>query len=151
MIRRMKIEDLDRVMEIEHELFKEPWKKEDYEDQFSEDKKDLCYLYVKEVDNKIVGVAGFWQIFDRAEIITIGITSDYQGRGYGQKLLEEMINQAIQNASETMFLEVRVSNTKAQNLYKKLGFEQLRVRKDYYADNHEDAIEMVKVLGGLNA
>lgn len=151
MIRRMKIEDLDKVMEIEHELFPEPWKREDYEDQFSPDKADLCYLYVAEENDGIVGVSGFWQIFERAEIITIGVTSDYQGKGLGKALLEEMISAAIKNESEIMLLEVRVSNTKAIKLYESHGFETLRVRKDYYSDNHEDAYEMCKVLGGLNA
>ena len=42
-----------------------------------------------------------------------------------------------------MTLEVRVSNTLAQNLYVKYGFEVVGRRKSYYSDNKEDAYNML--------
>ena len=45
-----------------------------------------------------------------------------------------------------MTLEVRCSNKVAQRLYKREGFQVVAVRKQYYSDNLEDALVMVKVL-----
>ena len=58
-------------------------------------------------------------------------------------------DEAIKNESEVISLEVRVSNKVAINLYEKFGFITMRTRKSYYQDNHEDAYEMAKALGGL--
>ena len=49
---------------------------------------------------------------------------------------------------EAAFLEVRVSNLKALELYKSEGFIIMRKRKSYYSDNYEDAYEMAVPLGG---
>jgi len=145
MIREMTLADLDKVMQLEVDLFKgDAWKKENYEYELKEN--DLSKMYVEQMDNEIVSYGGLWFLFENADITTIGVAKKYQGQGYGEKMFEHLLNICKENACEFVHLEVRVSNTKAINLYKKFGFEVIRTRKGYYSDNNEDAYDMMRGL-----
>jgi ribosomal-protein-alanine N-acetyltransferase len=67
---------------------------------------------------------------------------DYRRRGLGEFLLVSLIDVAYTIGAKWVTLEVRVSNTIAQNLYQKYGFREAGVRRRYYSDNHEDALIM---------
>ena len=146
MIRKMTHEDLDRIDELEQELFTSPWPKEEY--IYEIDKNPFANVYVLEEDGVIVGYFDYWILYEQAQIATIGTKKTHQRQGYGQEMLAFMINQASQEGCEVMSLEVRVSNEKAIRLYEKNGFIKVNTRKNYYSDNHEDAYLMVKPLGG---
>ena len=87
-------------------------------------------------------------MFENADIGNICIDLKYQGKGYGEFLLKDLIKNCIKKEVEFLHLEVRIDNYKAYNLYEKMGFIKTRIRKGYY--NGTDAIEMVKGLLGLN-
>lgn len=87
----------------------------------------------------IVGFAGMWLSFDEAHITTIGIDPPYRTQGLGEVLFLCMIDEAIARGANWLTLEVRVSNTAAQSLYRKYGFSIHGTRKRYYSDNNEDA------------
>ena len=70
------------------------------------------------------------------------VDNDYRSCGLGEFLMIGAIDSAINNSSELLTLEVRVSNHKAQKLYSKFGFKQKGVRKNYYLDDREDALIM---------
>jgi ribosomal-protein-alanine N-acetyltransferase len=90
----------------------------------------------------IVGFAGIWVLADEAHLTNIAVRSQYQGRGIGERLLITTVDLAKELKADTMTLEVRVSNTGAQNLYRKYGFKQVGLRRAYYVDNREDAMLM---------
>jgi ribosomal-protein-alanine N-acetyltransferase len=90
----------------------------------------------------IIGFSGIWIMTDEAHITNVAVSEAYRGRGIGELLLIATIDLARELKATTMTLEVRVSNTVAQNLYSKYGFKQLGLRKGYYLDNREDAIIM---------
>jgi ribosomal-protein-alanine N-acetyltransferase len=90
----------------------------------------------------IVGFAGLWLMLDEAHITTIATHPDYRGRGLGELLLCSMTKIAYDIAAQRVTLEVRVSNTIAQNLYRKYGFMVVGTRRRYYSDNNEDAYIM---------
>ena len=148
MIEEMLEEDLDAVLEIEEEVFTSRWTREQFLYELNEN--EFSHLYVVREDDKVIAYAGLWTLFERAEITTIAVSKTNQGRGYGKKLLKHLLRIAIANNCDICSLEVRPSNLVAIGLYESLGFEKLRIRKDYYTDNHEDAIEMLKAIGGLN-
>ncbi|EFR96227.1 ribosomal-protein-alanine acetyltransferase, partial [Listeria ivanovii FSL F6-596] len=75
-------------------------------------------------------------------VTNIAIHPDYQGNHYGEALLREMIRIAKDCGVIRITLEVRVSNDVAQGLYKKLGFQNGAIRKNYYPDTKEDALVM---------
>ena len=90
----------------------------------------------------ILGFAGMWILYDEAHITTIGIDPDHRGRGLGELLLVDLFEEAIRRRANWLTLEVRVSNTAAQELYRKYGFAVHGTRRRYYSDNNEDAYIM---------
>ncbi|MFH1775506.1 MAG: ribosomal protein S18-alanine N-acetyltransferase [Chloroflexota bacterium] len=90
----------------------------------------------------IVGFAGFWIMADEAHIISIAVRSEYLRQGMGELLLIALIDLAVELGASMITLEVRVSNTAAQQLYYKYGFIQVGRRRAYYVDNREDALIM---------
>lgn len=72
--------------------------------------------------------------------------SRYQRKSIGSFLIDEIEKFAIMNRCETLSLEVRVGNRDAQKLYRKLGFQSRTIKKGYYTENNEDALDMVKIL-----
>jgi ribosomal-protein-alanine N-acetyltransferase len=92
----------------------------------------------------VVGYGGMWFIIDEAHVTNIAVHPDYRQRKIGEMIVQEMIKTAKENGINGMTLEVRVSNTAAINLYKKLGFVDYGIRKGYYADTGEDALIMWK-------
>ena len=72
----------------------------------------------------------------------MAVHSEYRGKKIGDKLVKEMVKLCKGNNIVAMTLEVRSSNTVAQNLYRKYGFKMGGIRKEYYSDNKEDAIIM---------
>jgi ribosomal-protein-alanine N-acetyltransferase len=89
-----------------------------------------------------VGFAGLWLMVDEAHITTIAVHPEYRRRGIGELMLSALIQIAYDIHARHVTLEVRVSNSVAQNLYRKYGFREAGLRRRYYSDNHEDAIIM---------
>jgi ribosomal-protein-alanine N-acetyltransferase len=90
----------------------------------------------------IAGFAGIWVLSKEAHITNIAVRQKYQRRGLGEQLLLTTIDLAQEMKASGMTLEVRASNTAAQNLYRKYGFTQTGIRRGYYLDNREDGIIM---------
>jgi ribosomal-protein-alanine N-acetyltransferase len=94
------------------------------------------------VQATMVGYGGIWLTLEEAHITTIAVTPDVRGRGVGELLLNALIDHAYDLRAETITLEVRVTNTVAQKLYVKYGFQPAGTRPRYYTDNGEDALIM---------
>lgn len=140
-IRRMRMKDIDAVTAIEQATFARPWSRESF---CQELERNVAARYlVAETDGRVVGYAGAWIILDESHITNIAVADEYRGRGIG-KLLTRALLQYLSNLGACYAtLEVRVSNERAQNLYKSLGFVSVGKRKRYYEDNQEDAFLMV--------
>jgi ribosomal-protein-alanine N-acetyltransferase len=83
-----------------------------------------------------------WMYVDEAHIATIATHPEWRGRGVGKLILHNLMREAQRRRAANVTLEVRASNTVAQNLYRKYGFEEVGLRKAYYQDNREDALLM---------
>jgi ribosomal-protein-alanine N-acetyltransferase len=81
-------------------------------------------------------------MINEAHITTIATHPDYRGRGIGELMISTLVGFAYTTQARYVTLEVRVSNSVAQNLYRKYGFSQTHIRRRYYSDNHEDAYVM---------
>ncbi|MDD5701657.1 MAG: ribosomal protein S18-alanine N-acetyltransferase [Dehalococcoidales bacterium] len=90
----------------------------------------------------ICGFVGLWLMVDESHIINIAVRESYRGKGIGELLLISSIEKSTQLKARTVTLEVRASNTVAQNLYSKYGFSRAGIRRGYYTDNKEDAFIM---------
>ena len=90
----------------------------------------------------LVGYAGLWLMVDEAHVTTIGVSPTYRGQGVGELLFLGLVDISREMKAHRMTLEVRVSNSSAQALYRKYGMEVAGMRKRYYSDNGEDAYIM---------
>ena len=97
-----------------------------------------CTIAVE--DDRIIGFLAFEQVMDEGSIVEVAVHPDCRRKGIARSL----ITAAIQSAEglDTVFLEVRESNTPAVGLYESLGFERIGVRKGYYDHPKEDAVIM---------
>lgn len=139
----MSLTDLPAVLTIEsQQIF--PWS----EIQFKDFLTTPYECMVLETQNTIIGFAIMKVVVDEAEILNIAIDAAHQGVGHGRFLLTAMLILAKEQRAETAYLEVRVSNAKALNLYEKLGFSRTGTRKGYYRaiNGSEDAILMRCIL-----
>lgn len=138
--REMTVDDLDDVMEVELNSFATPWSRDAFFNELT--KNQFAHYLVVEVDQKVVGYCGVWIIVDEAHITNIALLPDFRGMRLGEALMARIIELAKRIGAMRMTLEVRVSNVRAQSLYRKFGFEKGAVRKQYYSDNLEDALVM---------
>lgn len=90
----------------------------------------------------IVGFAGMWLMLDEAHVTTICVAERFRGKGFGEVLLSEVMDEAAEIGARRVTLEVRVTNHVAQSLYRKYGFTGEGIRRRYYSDNNEDALIM---------
>jgi len=136
--------DIDRVVAIEEESNPVPWTIKNFKDCIE---KGYYSLVLKE-DNKVIGFAILSVSTEESHLLNIGLTSLKRGRGLGRELLEKMIMAAEVMGSKKIFLEVRISNIIAIDLYKASGFKEVGLRKKYYRlkEGREDAILMSKSL-----
>ena len=136
--------DIDRVVAIEEESNPVPWTIKNFKDCIE---KGYYSLVLKE-DIKVIGFAILSVSTEESHLLNIGLTSLKRGRGLGRELLEKMIMAAEVMGSKKIFLEVRISNVIAIDLYKASGFKEVGLRKKYYRlkEGREDAILMSKSL-----
>ncbi|WP_202080802.1 ribosomal protein S18-alanine N-acetyltransferase [Caldalkalibacillus salinus] len=139
-IRRMVIEDVHQVMNVEHAAFTTPWTPQAFYNELLNN--HFAHYIVAMVDQRVVGYCGTWVIIDEAHITNVAVHPDYHGRKIGHTLMQEMMNISRYYGANKMTLEVRASNLIAQALYHKLGFKKHGIRQGYYTDNNEDAIIM---------
>ncbi|MBU4046962.1 ribosomal protein S18-alanine N-acetyltransferase [bacterium] len=143
-IRSMEIDDLKKVLEIEKQSFPVPWT---YDLFFSElTRNRYARYFVLEKDKRIIGYLGFWLMRDNIHITNIAIAEKFQRRGYGGKLLKFVEEEAIVHKIKKISLEVRRSNCIAQDMYRKYGYKVMRVLRNYYQEEKEDALVMEKKL-----
>jgi [ribosomal protein S18]-alanine N-acetyltransferase len=138
--RRANVEDIDQIHAIEHVCFPNPWSRTAFINEIVNN--HFATYFIVEIEEKQIGYCGVWVIIDEAHITNIAILPEYQGHKFGEALLRNVMMFAKASGAKTMSLEVRVSNLVAQNLYRKLGFQEGGIRKNYYSDNGEDAIVM---------
>ncbi len=137
--RAMQFADIDAVMDVELTSFVSPWSRDAFENELNN---NLGHYLVLEDEDGVVGYAGFWQIFEEGHITNVAIINDKRGRGYGRKLIGDVISRARDLGIERMTLEVRPSNAVAIALYSSFGFKEVGRRPKYYYDTGEDALIM---------
>jgi ribosomal-protein-alanine N-acetyltransferase len=94
----------------------------------------------------VVGVILGWAVVDELHVINVATHPDFRRRGVGRALLQTALERAIHDGTRLVLLEVRRSNRAALGLYRAHGFSAMGVRRAYYSDNSEDAIEMMLAI-----
>lgn len=133
--------DLDAVMEIEHLAFSTPWVREAFVDELTRPWARLEVLRQK-ASNRVVAFCNYWLVSDELHILNIAVHPNERRHGHASRLLAHIVSEAHRASFRLLMLEVRVSNTAAQALYRKFGFREIGRRPKYYADTGEDALLM---------
>ncbi|PQZ96056.1 ribosomal-protein-alanine N-acetyltransferase [Arthrobacter sp. MYb227] len=140
----MTIADLPEVWALETELFPaDAWPYEMFAGELT--LSDTRNYWVVEDGPRIVAYCGLMSVLPLADVQTIAVIPEYEGRGIGSHLLVTMIAEATDRSATDLLLEVRADNPRAQNLYERFGFEAIHRRPRYYRDG-VDAVIMRKVL-----
>lgn len=140
MFRAMQVGDIEQICLIEIACFPTPWTADAFLNELEHN--HFARYVVMIWNDMIIGYAGMWTILDEAHITNIAVLEEYRGRKLGERLLRELVVQAMGYGMRRMTLEVRTSNYTAQRLYEKFGFQAEGKRRAYYSDNGEDAIIM---------
>lgn len=137
-IEKMNITDLKLINFSEFDDF---WNISNLEDDLLSENSEW---YIIKIENKIIGFAGIKIVLDEADIMNIAINKNFRGQGFAFKLLSYIIEKCQNNNIKKINLEVNEKNIPAINLYKKLQFNEIGRRKNYYDGN--DAILMSLIL-----
>ncbi len=140
-LRRWKYEDILRISELEKECFpQEPWSYRMLADSFENENfiGVLC-----DDGGEIAGYGGLTLGYDTADIDNIAVAESYRGGGIGGAMLEWLVAAAAERGMTRVFLEVRVSNSRAMALYLKHNFKGVYARTRYYTDG-EDCLVMAR-------
>ncbi len=133
LLRDLDYEDIKTVGSLEQELFPvDAWPLQMFYEEFF--RPDTRRYIVAEVDGVIVGYAGVMIIDTTADIQTIAVLPDHEGRGIGTAMLHELLAEAARRGAREVLLEVRADNPRAQLLYTRTGFTQISTRRRYYRD-----------------
>ena len=175
LLRPMSVADLPQIAEIEAESFPSAWPSSAYKKELqrnslarytvavgrtaprSPERRGLSRVVsgIRGMRNSatdeapqdpIAGFIGVWFMVDEAHIVTVAVRQSERRKGVGELLLLAAFDLAREKGVHVLTLECRVSNTAAQALYEKYGFQRLGIRKRYYPDNNEDALIMTPPL-----
>jgi ribosomal-protein-alanine N-acetyltransferase len=144
-LRRAGREDVDRVLEIEKEGFLHPWSRELVERELDHTWSRLL-LAEEGPGGAVVGYIVFWIVHDEVHVLNVATSLAARRRGVGRALMVASEEEGRRLGARLSTLEVRRSNAPAIALYLALGYRQIGVRPNYYAEEREDAIVMVKQL-----
>ena len=143
-IEKMQLNDIKTILDIQKLSYNDGWKEKDYIYELKENNFAL-YLIIK-LKEQIIGFIGTHLIFEQAQITQFTINKQYQNKTYGSILINYLHEYIKDNGIEVISLEVRVSNIKAINFYKKHKYNIVATRRNYYPDNNEDAYLMIRGL-----
>lgn len=137
-------EHLDQVLAIERS-FAAPWTREMFLQELRA-QQDVSESLVAMRDGEVVGYVLSWFVADEIHIVNLAVALSWRRRRIGTRLMQEICARGLRRGLVMATLEVRVRNEPAIRLYETLGFRQVAIRRNYYADNGEDAIVMLKDL-----
>ena len=133
----MSIKDLNKIYDLELESYDFPWTKEILRD---------CILYKYDsfsvfFGENLVGYVIAKITYLETHVLNLTVKKNFRKKGIGKSLIELIISEARLRNSENIILEVRISNIEAQSLYKKLDFQIIGTRTNYYEseNSREDA------------
>jgi len=143
-LRPMREDDLEQVMAIELRAYPFPWSLGIFRDCLRADHPS----WVLHLDERIIGYFLISLGAGEAHILNVCVDPDYQGRGYGRRMLRAIQQVARGRGAQRLFLEVRPSNRGAIALYFNEGFNEIGRRPRYYPgrEGREDALVMAMEL-----
>ena len=136
----MRRRHLRTVLRIESQVYLRPWSLSLFMSELA--LRSSRAYYVARVNGMVVGYAGLMMSGDDGHVTTIAVDPAWHRHKIGTRLLLTLAREAIRRGAANLTLEVRVTNTGAQELYRRFGFVPAGIRKNYYVETNEDALVM---------
>lgn len=134
-------ERLPTVLAVEQSVYSHPWTRGNFTDTLAAGHHALCLLGGDELIGYFVAMRGFEEV----HLLNITVAPAHQRQGWALVLLDALVLWSRAQGAQWLWLEVRASNTRAQQIYLKRGFARVGLRKAYYPAGHglrEDAVVM---------
>lgn len=160
-VRHMAAGDLDQVARLDAMSFPRPWPAAAFARELDNPRahcwvieaqneeglefpapagSSLGLLNIRSGEPAVVAMLVYWLVLDEAHVATVAVHSGLRRRGLGRLILRRALEEAAGRGAKVAYLEVRESNTAAQELYRSFGFEVTGRRPRYYVT--EDAVLM---------
>ena len=143
MIVPMQETHIAQIAALEKRCFSDPWSEASVRSELSN---PLSFWLVAQEDGKLIGYVGSQSVPPEADVMNLAVAPEWRNKGIGRALMTALIAQLHSRGITALFLEVRVGNTPAQNLYRSLGFVEAGRRPKYYVNPTEDALILRKEL-----
>ena len=135
---KLTLVEIPSVLSIEERNSDYPWTQLQFTTSI-ENSNNLCYCL--NLEGKTIGYLIAMLAIDSADILNIGIDPEFQRKGHGTALFKYLIEELRKRHIGEILLEVRVGNKSAIQFYKKQGFKEISVRKDYYMNNSNNRLQ----------
>jgi len=134
----MRAADLAEVARLEKSLYEFPWSLGNFRDSVTAGYD--CWIVAH--GESVIGYAILMVALDEAHLLNFAVSSDWQNQGIGRAFLAHVVHVAREAGAQIVYLEVRPSNVAARHLYRKMGFQQIAIRPEYYpaSAGREDAL-----------
>lgn len=138
-IRKISENDIETIAYLESEIFSDAWSeksiKETYENQ------NACILGAYK-EGVLAGYVIFYYVLDEGEIARIAVSPQYRRQGVADQIFAGLLGFCTEKSIERILLDVRISNEPAIAFYRKSGFAEDGIRKNFYENPKEDALLM---------
>ncbi len=142
---RLRWWDLDEVLALERQLFVEgSWTAGQFWSELARVPESRWYVVARR-GPRIVGYAGVFVVVPEADVQTVAVALEEQGRGTGRILLEALVERAVARGAGVLRLEVRADNAAALGLYRAMGFTADGRRRDYYGRGHDAVLMSLRI------
>jgi ribosomal-protein-alanine N-acetyltransferase len=138
----MTAQDVEQVLAIEKTAYSHPWTWGNFQDTL---RAGHWAQTLRAADSTLLGYVVAMPGVQEAHLLNLTVAADFQGQGLARQMLKALIAWSQQQGAQSLWLEVRVSNSRARGLYVACGFEQVAERKNYYPGlgrTREDAVVM---------
>lgn len=138
------LEHIDEIEELEKLCFSLPWSRQALISQLPDD----MHMFIAAIDDDglVLGYVGMMYVLDEGYISNVAVSPEHRRLGIADSLISALVEKANKKGLSFVTLEVRKSNVPAIELYRKNGFCEVGLRKNYYAKPTEDAILMTRFL-----
>lgn len=135
--------DVAGLLPVERDLFPhDPWTAELFWSELALAPARRHYVVAESGPGEPLGYAGLSTAGGEADVQTVAVRRDAQGRGVGAALLAELLAEARRRGCASVTLDVRADDPRARALYARFGFAEIGVRRGYYAGGSVDALVM---------
>ena len=139
---RLGPESAPALAALEARCFPDPWDTAAFEAAFG--RKAFAAFGVADGAGGLAAYATFHFLGDEFEVLNVAVAPELRGRGLAGALFGQVLQLVDKMGMTRGYLEVRAGNVPARRLYQRHGFHEAGVRKQYYPDNGEDALVMVR-------